>query len=313
MGLDVVGLGYCSLDYLLRIPRVPDFEEGAQVSDFAVDGGGPVATAMVALARLGAKVGYVGKFGNDEVGRLKRKQLQQEGVDVSQVILVEGDISSLFFVLIEERTGRRGFLGYYGTEGELRPEELDREYITSAPFVHLDGRHATAALQAAEWMHEAGGQVALDAGGGKRTRPISPQMEALVRATDVLIAAQGFAVALTGRDDLPEAGRALLDYGPHIVAITAGEAGSWCVSSEVCFHAPAFSVEVVDTTGAGDVYHGAFIYGLLQGWDLRRVATFANAVAALKCRKMGGRTGIPTLREAEQFLASHVPDGRSMS
>ena len=306
MALDVVGLGYCSLDYLLRIPRVPGFEDGVRVSDFAVDGGGPVATAMVTLARLGARVGYVGKFGNDDVGRLKRKQLQQEGVDVSRVILVEEDVSSIFFVLVDERTGRRGFLGYYGTEAELRPEELDREYITSGHFLHLDGRHTAAALQAAEWMHEAGGKVVLDAAGGKRDRSISPRMEALVRATDVLIAAQGFAVALTGGDDLAEAGEAMLDYGPQIVAITAGEAGSWCVTAEVCFHVPAFSVEVVDTTGAGDVYHGAFIYGLLRGWDLKRVAAFANAVAALKCRKMGGRSGIPTLRETEQFLANYV-------
>jgi len=306
MGLDVVGLGYCSLDYLLRIPRVPDFEEGARVSDFTMDGGGPVATAMVTLARLGARVGYVGKFGNDDVGRLKRRQLEEEGVDVRQVILVEGDVSSLFFVLIEERTGRRGFLGYYGTEAELCPEELDRGYITSAPFLHVDGRHAAAALQAAQWMHEAGGKVVLDAGGGKRARPISPQMEALVRTTDVLIAAQGFAVSLAGRDALSEAGKALLDYGPEIVAITAGEGGSWCVTAEDCIHVPAYSVEVVDTTGAGDVYHGAFIHGLLQGWDLNQVTTFANAVAALKCRRMGGRSGIPTLKETEQFLANHA-------
>ena len=302
--MDVVGLGLSVIDYLCLIPRIPHFEGAVGMSDFSIQGGGPVATAMVALARLGARAGFVGKVSDDDLGRLKLKLFADEGVDTRRTIVDPTGTSGFVIVLVEETSGKRAFIGSGRGEIPLRPEEVDRDYVTSAAFLHLDGSHMAAVHQAAEWMRAAGGKVSLDAGAVSEARPISPGMRRLVELSHVVVAAESFAQALTGQAEAPAAAQALLGHGPEIVAVTCGERGSWFATAEGCGHEPAFAVKVVDTTGAGDTYHGAFLYGLLQGWELRRVTRFANAVAALKCRKLGGRAGIPTLHEAEAFLNS---------
>jgi sugar/nucleoside kinase (ribokinase family) len=150
-------------------------------------------------------------------------------------------------------------------------------------------------------MHAAGKQVMLD---GSATRgPISPAMRALVCAADILICGTGFGPALTGKSDLWEAGQEMLAMGPKIVVQTEGKDGSYTVTKDERFHTPAFEVEVVDTTGAGDVFHGAYLVGLLRGWDLRTVALFSTAVSAIKCTQLSGRRGIPCFDEAVAFLS----------
>jgi ribokinase len=163
--------------------------------------------------------------------------------------------------------------------------------------------HAEAALQAALWMHAAGKTVVLD--GSATQGPIADPMRALVAEADVLICGTGFGPALTGMSDLWEVGEAILELGPRIAVQTEGKAGAWTVTAQERFHTPSFDVEVVDTTGAGDVFHGAYIVGLLQGWNPREIAWFATAVAGLKCRQLGGRAGIPTFDETLAFLAAH--------
>ncbi|MBC7238615.1 MAG: sugar kinase, partial [Chloroflexi bacterium] len=155
---------------------------------------------------------------------------------------------------------------------------------------------------AAQWMHSAGKTVTFD--GGKTRGPISPVVREIIRYVDILICGEGFAQALTGVEGLWPAAEAALALGPRVVVQTLGAEGSYTLTREERFHTPAFSVEVVDTTGAGDVFHGAYLVGLLHGWDLRTVALFSSAVAALKCTKLGGRAGIPTMKEALAFLAA---------
>ncbi len=150
-------------------------------------------------------------------------------------------------------------------------------------------------------MHQAGKQVMLDAWTSQDIG-VHPRFPRLVPEADILIAGLGFVPALTGTSDPWEAGRAALGLGPRIVVQTEGAKGSYTVTGEEEFHTPAFPVEAVDTTGAGDVFHGAYLVGLLQGWDLRRVATFASAVAAVQCTRLGGRAGIPSYPEVLGFL-----------
>jgi sugar/nucleoside kinase (ribokinase family) len=157
-------------------------------------------------------------------------------------------------------------------------------------------------MQAAMWMREAGKSVVLD--GGKTNGPVNPATRSLVELTDVLICGSGFGLGLTGEQDLWTAGEAMLSLGPRIVVQTEGKHGSYTVTAADRFRTPAFDVDVVDTTGAGDVFHGAYIVGLLQGWDLRRVALFASAVSALKCTRLGGRAAIPSLGATLAFLAA---------
>ncbi len=296
----IVGLGMAALDILLRSKELPTWERGVRLSEVAIEGGGPVATALVAAQRLGVQTGFVGTYGSDRLGEIKKNTLVEEGVDVSRMVQRPGPENQTMLVNVHEDSGERIFSWARVDCPPLAVSELDREYITSAEFLHLDGFHAEAALQAAKWMHAAGKRVMLD---GSSTRgPISPGIQALACAADILICGSGFGLSLTGQEDLWQAGQAILEMGPAIVVQTEGKDGSYTVTRQECFHIPAFPIDVVDTTGAGDVFHGAYLAGLLHGWDLRRVAQFSTAVSAVKCTQLSGRRGIPCFEEAVAFL-----------
>jgi len=297
--LDVVGLGYAALDILVRLEEFPTWEKGTRLDGIAIDGGGPVATALVAAQRLGLKTGFVGTFGNDRMGRIKLETLTEHGVDTSHSITRDNIDDQVILVSVHAVTGERVFSGCHHSE-PLRIDELDRDYITSGKILHLDGFHRDACLQAARWMRQAGKCIMLD---GSATRgPITDSMRELVSLTNVLICGSGFGSSLTGKDDLYEAGEAMLQLGPETVVQTEGVRGSFTSTLDGNFHTPAFQVDVVDTTGAGDVFHGAYLVGLLKGWDVRQMAVFSTAVSAIKCKELGGRKGIPKFEQAIKFL-----------
>lgn len=302
MEMDIVGLGLATVDILIRLREMPTWEAVSPISDFGLDGGGPVATACVAASRLGAKVGYIGTVGSGLLGEIKLRSLSEYGLDLSKVVRQNQPESQVVLVYVHEETGERVFAGLRTWEQKpLQVEELDRDYITSARFLHLDGTHLEAAIQAARWMKEARKQVSLD---GSRTdgKPLSSDMIELIRFVDILICGSGFGKSLTGYTDPWKAGEAMLALGPKIVVQTEGKLGSYTQTFQERFHTPAFEVNVIDTTGAGDVFHGAFLVGLCHGWDLRKVALFASAVAALKCTCLGGRRGIPDFQKVMDFL-----------
>jgi ribokinase len=297
--LDVVGLGYCSWDYLGIVDHIPSFDAPtASLKDFAISGGGPVSTALVTLARLGAHVGYLGVLGDDECGQNMKQAFEQEGVDIRHMRVQAGARSSVCIILVHSETGRRSILCYRGNHRELELEEADRPYITSARFLHLDGHHMSAAITAAQWMHQAGGTVVLDA-----NKP-RPRLEELLPWVDVLITNSTFPGMYTGQAELNRAAEQFLVNGIKVVVTTLGEEGCAWFTRDRSGHAAGFRVKVVDTTGAGDSFHGAFIYGLLRGWNLERIATFANAVAALNCTALGTRAGLPTLEQVEALISA---------
>jgi sulfofructose kinase len=298
--LQVVGLGLSTIDVLSRLEVMPTWEKGTYVKQICTDGGGPVGTALVAAARLGARVGYVGVCGNDEAAELKLRYLTRDGVDISRVMRRPHPESQVVLVFVHQSTGERVFGLTAMEEDPLKSEELDREYITSAAYLHLDGYHRQAALQAARWMHQAGKKVVMDA--AKAAGDVWKAVDELVEATDILICGSGFVQALTGVADFWQAAEAVRRMGPQIVVQTEGEEGSNTVTAAEQFHTPAYTVDVVDTTGAGDVFHGAYLFGLVQGWDLARTARFASATAALKCMHLGGRAGTPRYNDVQEFL-----------
>jgi ribokinase len=300
--LQIIGLGLATIDILMRLVEMPVWDQFNLVRDLKFEGGGPAGTALVAAARLGVRAGFIGTAGNDPAGDLKVDTFRREGVDTSRMVRRPFPEDQVALVFVHEETGERTFAASSGFGREpIRPEELDRAYLTSADLLHLDGFHFEAAVQAAIWMREAGKKVTLDA--GKTTGSLDPRLPELVRLANVAICGSGVVEFLTGNAVLAEGAREVLHMGPQVVVETCGEAGSDTFTREEAFHTPAFQVDVVDTTGAGDVFHGAYAAGLLQGWDLRRVATFASAAAALKCTRLGGRAGIPSLKEVEVFLA----------
>jgi sugar/nucleoside kinase (ribokinase family) len=299
--LQIIGLGLATIDILMRLEEMPAWEKFNYLQDLKFEGGGPAGTALVAAARLGARAGFIGTAGNDPAGDLKVDGFRREGVDTAGLVRRPFPEDQVALVFVHARTGERTFAAplKFG-QAPLRPEELDRAYLTAADLLHLDGFHFEAALQAASWMRAAGKQVVLDA--GKTTGSLDPRLPELVRMSDVAICAAGVVEFLTGIADLAAGAQEVLRLGPRVVVETRGEAGSHTFTRDEAFHTPAFQVNVVDTTGAGDVFHGAYAAGLLQGWDLRRVARFASAAAALKCTRLGGRAGIPTMGEVEEFL-----------
>ena len=307
--LTVIGLGLATVDVIIRLKEMPRWDRAPGFSDFEIQGGGMTGTAMVAASRLGLRAGFLGTAGTDPLGDTKVKFLIDDGVDVRRMVRRQGKEHQIILVYVHEETGERRFSALKGFGSRLlQAAEIDREYVTSADYLFVDGYHFEAARQAAEWMQEAGKTVVMDGGmsGGSR----SPEFGGLLEHVDILISGSGFASALTGISDPEKAGIGILKRGPKIYVQTEGPEGCYTVTDEDCFHTPAFSVDVMDTTGAGDTFHGAYLVGLDRGWSLRETALFASAAAAMKCRRLGGRAGIPDRESVLSFLEDR---GHSMS
>ena len=296
---DVIGLGFTTLDTIGLVPHLPELDEGVLMEDLTRQGGGPVAQALVTLARLDASVGFVGRIGDDEVGADIRTGLVEEGVDVSYLQIEPGALSAQSMILVDKPTGKRSICAFRGTAGDIDLADETLEYLCSGRFLHLDGHSPMAALAAAEAASQRGVRICLDAGAGASIDDVL----ALVQATNVLIAAERFATSVASDDTFETGAARLLQMGPEVVVVTRGEQGSYTLTRETEFSTAAFPVSVVDTTGAGDVFHGAYLYGQLKGWDLVSTAEFAGAAAALKCTRLGGRAAIPRLPEVLEFVA----------
>ena len=293
--LQLIGLGMATVDILLRARNMTAWHLGMPLDAITIDGGGMACNAMVAAQRLGATTGFIGSFGSDRQGQIKLQTLQETGVDSSRIIRRDLLDDQVVLIHVHHAMGERTFYPLAAPwRKPILPEELDRDYLVQANYLLLDGFHPAAAHQAAQWMHAAGKQVMLDA--NAHHEPPSSELVRLIRETDYLVCSSGFLQALTGKENLAEAAAQALDLGPQVVVQTEGPLGSYTFTREYQFHTPAFEVVVVDTTGAGDVFHGAFLVGLLRGWDLRMMVRFSSAAAALACRKLG-RAGYPTLEE----------------
>lgn len=294
--VDVVGLGSNALDLLGVIEGHPAPDTKSPLRQFEVQGGGMVATAMVACARLGLQARYVGKFGDDYWARLGRRLLARDGVDVRWALRARGSVGHISIMLIDAHTGLR--TGFYRRPPayDIRPDELDRTVITSGRLLHVDGVDAAAAAVAVRWARDAGIRVTMD---GER---VVDGIDAVWPGVDLLACNPRFVAQVTGRAHVREGLAALAARGPARVAVTLAADGSIGLEEGRIVRVPGFAVPVVDTNGAGDVFHGACAVGELRGWPFEWTLTFANAVAAMKCRSLGGRRGIPRLAEVAAFL-----------
>ncbi|NOZ21211.1 MAG: hypothetical protein GXP25_08985 [Planctomycetes bacterium] len=298
---DVVGVGCCAVDYLGILPRFPKMDEKLWMEEFTKQGGGMVATALVAVARLGARPCYVGRVGNDEFGRFVVEDFDREGVDTSEIELVKGTSARVAFVFVDKETGSRTILIPTQDIPPVEAKHIRPETILRGKVLLIDPLEPGAA-RAAEIAKEAGMPVAIDA------EYHGDDPGRILDNCDYIIASEGFARYYTKTDDPIQGARLIFEEQSKlseekVVVVTRGDQGSYTLSKDGSFELPAFTMDnVVDTTGCGDVFHGAYVYGIVQGWDLRRTAEFASAVSALKTRKLGGRAGIPTLSEVRPFL-----------
>lgn len=294
----VAGLGQCSIDHIALVDRFPAVNAKKEVLQWTIEGGGPVATALVTLARLGVEASFIGQVSDDVAGGVIREGLVNEKVNVDHLVTRSGSTSQTAFIIVEGSTGMRTICWARPGGEPLTPKEIDADTIKRADFLLLDGLMAEASIHAARTAREAGVPVMLD--GGR----LREGMLELIPLCDYVVGSEEFSLDLTGGDHR-WALKKVREMGPKTVTITLGVKGSYTLAAETMFHQAAFPVNVVDTTGAGDVFHGGYVYGLLQRWDINRTVRFASAVAALKCRGLGGRKAIPSLEEAFEFMDSH--------
>lgn len=298
---DVVGVGYTALDYLGVVPHLPLENTKLEMREFAIQGGGPTATAMVTLRRLGLTASYIGKVGDDGFGARMLEELRGEGVDVSSVVVERGATSQYAFIMVDARTAARTIVWTRGSASHLAAQEVNLDLITSARGLLIDDLEPEAALAAARAARSRGTLVLIDAGS------LRDGVRELLPYCDYIVASELFAEQISGGASLLRSLEVLRSFGPKASVVTLGERGCAFLSGAGPVEVAGFPVNAVDTTGAGDVFHGAYLFAVLQGWDTLMACTFANAVAALKCAKLGGRSGIPSIGGALDFLSRTRP------
>lgn len=295
--VDLVGVGLNATDTLIPLAIYPALGSKVEYRDVTVAPGGQVATTVVACQHWGLHTRYVGKLGDDAAASLHKEAFGHAGVE-TQLITVAGGASPQSLILVDG-AGERTVLCRRDERLVLQPHELNREWIVNARALHVDGHDTAAATLAARWARAARIPVVADL-----DEPY-PGVEELLENIDHLIVSRDFPCKLTGEVDLEKALRRMQRrYGCRLTAATLGPDGVLAWDGGQFYHTPAFCVPVVDTTGAGDIFHAGFIYGLLQDWPIERQLDFACAAAALNCMAAGARGGIQTVEKIENLMAA---------
>jgi len=295
--VDLVGVGLNATDTVIPLPEYPARGSKVEYRHATVLPGGQVATTVVACQRWGFSTRYVGKLGDDAAATLHREAFAHAGVE-TRLITVPGAGSPQSLIMVDDG-GERTILCRRDERLILQPGELDREWVVNARALHVDGHDTPAATLSARWAREAGIPVIAD------LDEIYEGVDELLENIDYLIVSRNFPCQLMVEPDLELALRKMhRRYGCRLSAATLGEKGVLAWDGTRLHHAPAFNVPVVDTTGAGDIFHAGFIYALLRGWPLERQLDFACAAAALNCTAVGARGGIKSVAVIEDLMAA---------
>ncbi len=296
----LLAIGHAALDRVVQVDLFPGADEKAQVTLLTDGGGGPAATAMVTVARMGGRGVLCAAVGQDAAGERIRDELQSEGVDIQPMQVRAGCRSPLSYVVVEQKTASRTIFWDRGNAPQLSPDEIPAGLVEGAAALLVDGHQGPAQRAAARRARQAGVPVVLDGGS------LRPSTRELLELTDHAVVSERFArdwCGETGEEGL----RALQAAGPAVAVITLGERGCIGAQGGETLTIPALPVRAVDTNGAGDVFHGAYLMGLDRGLSLLQRLHLAGAAAGLACRTPGARPGIPGLQEA---LAAGMRSGR---
>ena len=295
--IDVVGVGLNATDTLIPVPQYPAPGTKVEFRSANILPGGQVATAMMACQSWGLRTRYVGKVGDDPAAALHRAEFARLGVE-THLLSAPGCPSQQAFILVDD-SGERTVLWKRDDRLSLQPTDLQREWILGARALHLDGHDTAAATTAATWAREANIPVIAD------LDDLYPGVDSLFPLIDYLITSLDIPGRISGESDLRKSLPAVRTrYGGRLTAATLGHEGVVAYDGAQFHYAPAFRVDTVDTTGACDIFHAGFIYGLLQGWPLQRQLEFACAAAALNCTGIGARGHIAPLAEIERLIAT---------
>lgn len=294
---DVAGLGLNATDTLILLPKFPAYAGKEPFRSEILSPGGQVASAMVSCARLGLRVKYIGTCGDDLRGEIQMQSLRESGIDISDVHVRPGCPNQTAYILVDESTGERTVLWRRDDCLRMDPASIRPEMITSARMLHIDGHDTAAVGRAAEIARAAGIPVTVD------VDTVYHGFEKVLPNVDYLVTSSEFPGRWTGVTDPFQALAAIQDeYGMKVAAMTLGAHGAIARMDGRFHYSPAFVVNCVDTTGAGDVFHGAFCFGVLNGWPIGDTLTFSNALAALNCTALGARGRLATEPEARQLM-----------
>jgi len=295
--VDLVGVGLNATDTVIPLSSYPSPGSKVEFREKTILPGGQVATTVIACQHWGLSTRYIGKLGDDSAAKLHKDAFARAGVE-THLFTAPGCASQQSLILVDNK-GERTVLTRRDEGLAIRPSDLDREWIVNARALHVDGYDTAAATVAARWARSAGVPVIAD------LDELYPEVELLLENIDYLIVSRDFPTRLTGEPTLETAlARMRSRYGCQLTAATLGQDGVLAFDGSNFYHAAAYQVLVADTTGAGDIFHAGFIYGLLQGWPLERQLDFACAAAALNCTAVGARGGIKTVEEIQALMKS---------
>jgi len=300
---DAVGFGLNAVDHLIVVPRYPDFDTKTRLLEHKLSAGGQTATAMVALTRLGLKTAYAGRFGSDAEGHFGLATLKDEGVNTEHAEMVAGSATQIAFITIEEQSGERTIVWDRDDRLAYKPEEAPSDFGSQGRVLHLDAHDPPACVRVAQDAKQAGTIISADIDN------VYEGLPELLPYIDLLLGSKEFPGRVTGIRD----GRTALvelqnRFGSVMTGMTLGDQGAIIYCDGHYLESPAFTAPggCRDTTGAGDAFRGGFLYGLLTGEEIETSMKFGNAVAAMKCSKLGARPGLPTKQQLEEFLMSDM-------
>lgn len=295
---DVLGIGLNATDTLILLPHFPAYAGKEPFRTEILSPGGQVATAMASCARLGLRTKYIGSVGDDQRGQVQMQSLKESGIDISDVVVRKNCPNQTAYILIDETTGERTVLWQRAECLRLHPDEIPAEAIAASRLLHVDGHDTEAVTRAASLARSAGTPVTVD------VDTVYPGFENVLPNVDYLVASSEFPGRWTNlADPFAALERLQAAFGIRCAAMTLGAHGAMARCGGKFYYSPAFVVNCVDTTGAGDAFHGAFCYGVLAGWPIADILTFSNALAALNCTALGARGHLGTVDEAKQLAS----------
>ena len=294
---DLVGVGLNATDTLLLVTKYPELGGKVAFEREIQSPGGQVATALVTCSRLGLRTSYIGAVGDDERGRIQMASLRETGMNLDHIQIRAGCPNQSAYIVVDQSTGERTIFWHRPECLAIDPVHVTPEKIACARMLHVDGHDTPAVARAARIARDHGIPVSVDVDN------VYPGFDQVLGCVDYLIASAEFPERWTGeRDPFRALERIQNEHGMRVAAMTLGPDGALARESGKFIYSPGFAVHCVDTTGAGDVFHGAFCYSVLKGASLRDALEFSNAMAALNCTQLGARGGIATQKEARDLI-----------
>ncbi len=293
----IVGIGACVMDTLYSVPTYPREDTKMRSTGSKPAGGGPVATGLVAAAKLGESTAFIGNLSSDNGGVFLKGDFEKYGVDTSLINVLDGYRSFTSVLWLAADSTTRTCVFDRGDLPALVLNDAQKAAIREAELLMVDGNDLEGAIEAAKLARESGTKVLYDCGG------LYAGVERLLPLTDIMIPSEEFALGHTGCGSAEEAAKKLYEmYSPEVVVITQGKRGGIIYNGENVTAYPIYPAEVVDSNGSGDVFHGAFAFAVVSGYDYLKCCHFSSAVSGIKCMGIGARESVPNFETVKKYL-----------